>query len=56
MSWMVMDHSKFEIDWIPRDDKELHPRERSKLLKKVYRDAVDELPHNMPVPLGEELI
>ena len=54
-SWMIMDHSKFEIDWIPRDDKELHPRERAKLLKKVYRDAVDELPHNMPVPLGEEI-
>ena len=50
-----MDHSKFEIDWIPRDDKELHPRERAKLLKKVYFDAVDELPHNMPVPLGEEI-
>ena len=51
-SWMVMDPTSFDIDWVPRSDKDIHPEERASLLREIYTDAVDEVPHNCPEPRG----
>ena len=52
-SWMVMDPTTFDVEWIPRSDRDIHPLERANLLKEIYGDAEDELPHNMPEPRGK---
>jgi hypothetical protein len=51
-SWMVMNPNRFDIDWIPRNKDDIHPRERARAMKEIYPDATDELPHNMPEPRG----
>ena len=51
-SWMVMDPTSFDINWTPRSERDIHPEERARLLKDIYTDATDELPHNMPEPRG----
>ena len=50
-SWMVLDPTRFEVDWSPRNGEE-SPQVRAKAMKDIYPDACDELPHNMPVPRG----
>ncbi len=54
-SWITLDPTTFDIDWQPRSEKDIHPVERSKLLKELYNDAVDEVPHNMPEARGEAI-
>ena len=50
-SWMLMDHMSYDINWIPKRN-ESSPLERAEAMKEIYADAIDELPHNMPEPLG----
>ena len=49
----MLDPSRFDIEWIPRNDKELPPRERAKAMRDIYPDAEEIIPHDMPEPLGE---
>lgn len=49
--WLVMNPTTFDIIWEPTGD-EPSPEYRAKILKEMYPDANDELPHNMPEPLG----
>lgn len=51
-SWMVMDPRRFDVEWVPRRDNDVHPRERAKAMKEIYPDAIDELPYNIPEPRG----
>jgi hypothetical protein len=51
-SWIVMNPNRFDVEWQPRNNDEVHPRERAKAMKELYPDATDELPHNMPEPRG----
>lgn len=53
-SWMVMDPTKFDIDWKPEADEE-SPEVRARAMKLQYPDAEELVPHNAPVPLGEEV-
>ena len=50
-SCMIMDPTSFDVDWTPRKG-ESSPSERADEMKRIYPDACDELPHNMPKPLG----
>ena len=51
-SWMLMDPTSYDVSWSPRRN-ESSPQERAEAMKEIYADASDELPHNMPEPLGE---
>jgi hypothetical protein len=51
-SWMVLDPTRFDVDWTPRNNEE-SPQTRAHAMKDIYPDACDELPHNMPVPRGK---
>ena len=39
-SWLEMDPSTFDIDWIPRGEKDVHPVERARLLANIYNDTL----------------
>ena len=47
-----MDPNSYDVNWVPRRD-ESSPMERAEAMRERYSDAKDELPHNMPEPLGE---
>ena len=51
-SWMVMDHTSFDVEWRPINN-EPSPQERARLMKLQFPDAKEILPHNMPEPLGK---
>ena len=51
-SWMVMEPTRFGIDWVPTSN-EPSPEDRASAMKEIYADASDELPHDMPEPRGE---
>ena len=53
-SWMLMDPNSYDVNWVPRRD-ESSPMERAEAMRDIYSDAKDELPHNMPEPLGESV-
>ena len=50
--YVVMDPMKWEIEWIGEKG-EAHPRRRAEYMKELYPDARDNIPHDMPKPLGE---
>ena len=50
--YVVMDPTQSDIEWIGEKG-EAHPRERARYMKELYPDAKDNLPHDMPVPLGK---
>ena len=52
---MMLDHTRFDIEWVPRKENDVHPAERAISLKEIYTDAHDELPHNIPEARGEEV-
>ena len=52
--WLVMDPQRYQIDWVPMED-EPSPEARAEEMKKIYIDAEEHLPHNMPVPYGKEV-
>ena len=52
-SWLTLDHSRFDIEWVPRNGDDVHPSERARSLRDIYTDAEDECPHNMPEARGE---
>ena len=49
-----MDPNSYDVNWVPRRD-ESSPMERAEAMREIYSDAKDELPHNMPEPLGESV-
>jgi hypothetical protein len=51
-SWMVMDPRRFDVEWSPRKNADVHPRERAVAMKEIYADAKDEKPYNMPEARG----
>ena len=53
-SWIVFDPSKFDIEWEPFGE-EMHPRERAKLLAKIYPDSNSGDPPGMPEPRGASI-
>ena len=52
---MVLDPTRFEINWIPTKEEEKSPHERSIAMKELYPDASETKPHNMPEPRGKEV-
>ena len=50
-SWLVLDPTTFDIDWQPIAN-EPSPQDRAAAMREIYPDAIDELPHDMPEPLG----
>lgn len=50
-SWMALDPTDFDIEWKPRSG-ESSPQENAIAMKKIYKDCVDEIPPNAPIPLG----
>ena len=48
----MLDPTSYDIEWTPRSG-EASPQERAQALKKIYTEAEDTLPHNMPAPRGE---
>ena len=53
-SWMMLDPTSYDIEWTPRSG-EVSPQERAKAMKKIYTEAQDVLPHNMPEPRGQSV-
>ena len=51
-SWLVMDPVLFDVDWTPVGN-ELSPEYRTQLMKEQYPDALEEMFHNTPEPLGQ---
>ena len=49
---MLMDPTSFDVEWTPRKG-ESSPQEKALEMKRIYPDAFDELPHNMPTPYGK---
>ena len=46
--WIVLDPTRFDIDWTPMKPGEVHPEIRAKAMKDIYTDAQESIPHNMP--------
>ena len=53
-TWMPLEPSKFEINWVPRKNEE-SPESRARVLKEIYFDSDDPLPPHMPIPYGESV-
>lgn len=53
--WLQLDPTRFNINYIPRNNKDLPPLERANAMKDLYPDAIEHLPHNMPEPRGKEV-
>ena len=53
-SWLVCNPDRFDIDWVPKAE-EPSPSRRADEMKKMYSDAVDEIPPNMPEPRGKAM-
>lgn len=53
--WLQLDPTRFDINYIPRNNKDLPPSERAKAMKELYPDAIEHIPHNMPEPRGKEI-
>lgn len=51
--WLPLDPTRFDINYIPRNSKDLPPLERARAMKELYPDATETLPHNMPEARGE---
>ena len=51
-SWMVMDPSRFDVEWKPIKD-EASLKVRAEIMRQIYYDAEDELPPKMPKPRGK---
>ena len=51
-AYVVMDPTPWDVDWIGEQG-ETHPKQLATYMKELYPDAVDQLPHDMPEPLGE---
>ena len=49
--WLVSDQADYDIEWSSKNG-EPSPWELSKAMREIYYDAKDELPPNMPKPLG----
>jgi len=54
-SWLTADPMSFDVNWVPRSEGEIHPKERATAMKDLYPDACDEVAINMPDPRGEEV-
>ena len=54
-SWMVTDPMDYQIEWNPKNGEKSNPWERSKAMKELYSDSIDELPPDMPQPLGKTI-
>ena len=52
-SWLPIDSRKLNINWDGENISD--PWERAKFMKEIYPDAIEELPHDMPEPLGESV-
>lgn len=52
-SWLVLDPTRLDVEWVPRNQGDIHPRENALAMKELYIDASEQLPHNMPEPRGE---
>lgn len=53
-SWLVMDHEYANID-ISGNDVSESPIENAKVMRELYPDAVEDIPANMPEPLGRSV-
>ena len=54
-SYVVLDPTRFDVEWKPRIEGEPSPSQRALAMKDLYPDAMEPLPHNMPEPRGEEV-
>ena len=50
--YIVMDPVKWDIDWTGGPD-DTHPRDKAKYMSELYPDASQNIPHDMPEPLGD---
>ena len=50
-----MDPAKWYIEWAGGPG-EVHPRERARYLKELYPDAEQNIPYDMPEPLGDSVL
>ena len=53
-TWMVFDPCKFDVEWITMNA-EPNPWERAEVMRKLYPDATDQNPLDMPKPLGNSI-
>ena len=53
-AYVVMDPTKWDIEWTG-DKGEAHPKQRAQYMKELYPDARDNMPHDMPKPLGNSV-
>ena len=49
-----MEPTKWEIAWMGGPD-DVHPRDKARYMAELYPDASQNLPHDMPDPLGNEV-
>ena len=54
-SYILLDPTRFDVDWKPRSEGDIPPTQRALAMRDLYPDAVEQVPHNMPVPRGEEV-
>ena len=54
-SYVVLDPTRFDVEWKPRVEGEPSPSQRALAKKDLYPDATELLPHNIPEPRGEEV-
>ena len=52
-SWLPMDPMKLDINWSGLDEE--RPSKRRKIMKTIYRDAIEEIAINSPEPLGNSV-
>jgi hypothetical protein len=54
-SWTVMDPTRFDVNWNPRGNNDIPPQERATVMKELYTDASELIPHNIPESRGKEV-
>ena len=54
-SWLVHDPTTFDIEWVPRMQGDIHPKERAVAMKHLHPDSHEDLPHDMPEARGIEV-
>jgi hypothetical protein len=54
-SWMVTDAMDYEVEWVPKNGETSSPWDRAIAMKELYSDAIDEIPPDMPEPLGKTI-
>ena len=52
---MVTDAMDYEVEWVPKNGETSSPWDRAIAMKELYSDAIDEIPPDMPEPLGKTI-